>query len=97
MNRKIDRLVSKFKNGKERYHKSALFNTTIMSLAQGDDPLVLIDQLIEMTENVQKNMEEYIKTDTRQMVVRVETIGEEMVEITCPECGRIGELAIRYE
>lgn len=46
LNDKIDSLISKFENGKERYQQSAMFNRVINTLARGADPLIVIDQLI---------------------------------------------------
>lgn len=52
-------LISKFKNGEERYLNSALFKNTIEYLLRGSDPLDLIDQLISMIEDTKKDFLEY--------------------------------------
>lgn len=85
MERQINKLLSRFKDGNKRYHNSPLFNTTITSLAHGEDPLVIIDELMQITESVQKNFEEYMEHTQLPIVVRVEKeeIGEHE---KCPEC-----------
>jgi hypothetical protein len=57
---KLEALISQFKNGEERYRKSALVNQTINVLLMGVDPVSVIDNLISIIEVNQKSFEEYV-------------------------------------
>jgi hypothetical protein len=63
--KKTDEIIAKFKNGKERYQQSALFNKVVQMLVRDADPLEIIDQLITTTEDFQKAFEQYMHRDTR--------------------------------
>ncbi len=63
--KKTDEVVAKFKNGKERYQQSALFNMVVQMLVRDADHLEIIDQLITITDDTQKAFEQYIHRDTR--------------------------------
>lgn len=62
---KAEVIVSKFKDGQDRYKKSALFNRVVQSLVRGADPMEMIDQLITITEDTQKAFERYVERDDR--------------------------------
>lgn len=55
----IDELLLKFKDGQFRYKESALFHKVIDSLQHGSSFYDIIDQLIQITENNQKLLEEH--------------------------------------
>ena len=59
---KREELISKFKDGDKRYLESSLFNSVIHSLALGTDPLEIIDQLITVTEDTKKTLEDCLKS-----------------------------------
>jgi len=61
INNKLDELISKFKNGEERYRNSALMNKCVQTLARDGDPIELIDQLVEFLDSQNKQLEEMIK------------------------------------
>lgn len=48
--------IDKFQNGRERYSKSPTLNYVINSLSRGDDPITLIDQLIDMYDKSQEQL-----------------------------------------
>jgi hypothetical protein len=64
--------VSKVEDGPEKFYKSPLFNRVINALARDADPLDLIDSLVTMVESTQSAYDDYVKGDTRTLVVRVE-------------------------
>ena len=66
---KTDEVVSKFKNGKELYQKSALFNRSVQMLVRGVTEYELIEHLIYITEDSTKSFEEYIQRDRRPMMI----------------------------
>lgn len=43
----IDEIIDQFQNGRERFNTDPLFNTIVHSLAQGQNPLVMIDMLVK--------------------------------------------------
>jgi hypothetical protein len=63
--KKTDEIIAKFKNGKEHYQQSPIFNRVIQMLVRDEDPLVIIDHLIMLTEDTQKAFEQYIHRDIR--------------------------------
>jgi hypothetical protein len=64
LNNKIEKLVSKFENGWERYHKSAMFNSVINSMVRGADPLHIIDQVLKANDSVHDAFQKYVEGDT---------------------------------
>lgn len=56
----IDSYISKFKNGEERYNKSALVNKVINSLASGSNPYEIIDQLCQMNDDINDAFVDYM-------------------------------------
>lgn len=53
MNQKsIDDIINEFPNGWERFNNDAVFNTVIMSLYHGVDPLIIIDSLIKSNNEI---------------------------------------------
>lgn len=51
ININIDNLICKFPNGRERFLKSPHLNSVIQSLARGQDPIIVIDELLIIIEN----------------------------------------------
>jgi len=82
LNNKIEYLISKFENGKERYRKSAMFNQVINSLARGADPIHIIDQTLKANDIVHEEFKNYATNDTRPLVVsRGKLSREEFIEV----------------
>jgi len=48
----IDDLISKFPNGQERFNNDPIFHNIIYSLANGEDPLKIIDNLIKANNEI---------------------------------------------
>lgn len=57
---KTSEYITKFKDGEKRYRESPLFNQVIQMLVRDANPINIIDQLIQTTENTQKAFEEYM-------------------------------------
>lgn len=66
---KTDEIISKFKNGKERYKRSVLFNKVAQMLVRDMDPYEVIDQLIMSNEDFQNALEQYMHRDTRPVLI----------------------------
>ena len=62
--KKTDEILSKFKNGKNRFRESALFNRVVQMLVRDADPIEIIDQLITITDDTQKAFEQYMIRST---------------------------------
>lgn len=60
---KTSEYITKFKDGEKRYRESPLFNQVIQMLIRDVDPIDIIDQLIQTTENTQKAFDEYMVRD----------------------------------
>lgn len=67
--RKTDECIAQFKNGKELYQKSALFNSIVQVLVRGQSPYEVIEMLIQQSEDNHNAMVQYIHRDTRPMVM----------------------------
>jgi hypothetical protein len=50
MEESIKRILSKFRNGEERFNTSPLFRAVVSSLLRGSDPISLLDTLIERSD-----------------------------------------------
>lgn len=50
---RTDEIIAKFKNGRERYMESALFNQVVQMLVRDADVYMVIDQLIRVSEDCQ--------------------------------------------
>jgi len=59
-NQKLKEILSKFKDGEERYKKSPTFNVTVRALLNGTDPILIIDQLIQMNENTSALFDKFL-------------------------------------
>ena len=55
-----DELISKVENGEEKFLKNAMFNICVNSLAQGQEPIKIINELIILNDNLQKEFERYV-------------------------------------
>lgn len=61
----IDDLINKFKDGKERYLKSAQLNVVVNSLFHGGDMISVIDQLLLNMDSLQADYEKLINENGR--------------------------------
>jgi len=52
----LDEILSKFENGEERYMKDPLVHQVVDALISGQDPIVLISQVIEQFNVVKKRL-----------------------------------------
>jgi len=58
--RKTNEILAKFPNGEEKYKQSALFHQVVQMLVRLDDPYLVIEQLINVTEDTQHAFEHYL-------------------------------------
>lgn len=65
-----DETISKFKNGKMLYRKSALFNRSVQMLVRGVTVYDLIENIIQVTEDTTRSFEQYINRDDRPLTMR---------------------------
>jgi len=65
-----DETISKFKNGKVLYRKSALFNRSVQMLVRGVTVYDLIENIIQVTEDTTRSFEQYINRDDRPLTMR---------------------------
>ena len=63
-----DEVVDLFKNGKELYMKSPLFNKVVQMLVRRESPYEVIQQLIQCNEDSYNAMVAYIQRDTRPLI-----------------------------
>ncbi len=68
---KTSEYITKFKDGEKRYRESPLFNQVIQMLIRDVNPIDIIDQLIQTTENTQKAFEEYMVRDKSPMSCKI--------------------------
>jgi hypothetical protein len=57
---KAKEILQHFPNYEVRYNRSALFHQVIQMLVRTDDPYLIIDNLITLTEDTQKAFETYM-------------------------------------
>ena len=57
---KIDFLISKVNNGESRFQNSSLLNRSIQVLARGGDPIIIIDQLINIIDEQNELIKKYL-------------------------------------
>ncbi len=55
----IEYLLSKFKNGEERYRTEPHFHATVYALANGYDPIGLIDNLLQSNSDLTQKLQEH--------------------------------------
>jgi len=67
--KKTDEVLAKFKNGKELFRTSVLFNKTVQMLVRDTDPYEMIEALIKINENTQQSFEQHLMRDHRQLMV----------------------------
>lgn len=80
-NKRVE-FISRFKNGPERYNKYPMFQRVINLLTMGEDPIKIIDEVLEANDKVQAEFEKYANSDTRPLVVsRGKLSREEFIEI----------------
>ena len=61
---KTEEVLSKFKNGKELYHKSATFNIVVQQLVSGVDIYELLESVIQINSDTQNAFEQYMHRST---------------------------------
>lgn len=54
---KTDEVLSKFKNGKELFRKSTIFNIIVQQLVRGAEPYEVIEQLCVLNDSAMKSLE----------------------------------------
>lgn len=67
--RKTEEIINRFKNGKERYKRSALFNKVVQMLVRDVDEYEIIDDLINVAQDSTSALEQYIYRDTRPIII----------------------------
>jgi len=82
----FEELLGKFKNGQELYEKSALFNRVVRTLAAGQSPYELLEEVIVIADAIQENFTEYAKSDTRNLSITVskESYNRLLQEVPAP-------------
>lgn len=65
----INQVLSKFDNPFFRYNESVTFKNTVDSIVNGTDLFEIIDKLIEMNDNKQKEFEKYVSSDVRPILI----------------------------
>jgi hypothetical protein len=58
--RTIDEIINQFPNGRERFKVDALFNSVVMSLYYGEDPIKIIDSLIKSNNEVTESFRNHL-------------------------------------
>ena len=66
---KTEEVINRFKNGRERYHRSALFNKVVQMLVRGVDEYEIINDLINITQDSTNALEQYIYRDDRPIII----------------------------
>ena len=66
LHRKTNEVLSKFKNGKELYYKSAMFNQIVQCLVRGEDAYVLLEQTCLMHDSCVDALRHHIMVDAMQ-------------------------------
>jgi len=68
--KKLDELISKVDNGKQKYKKSPLFNKVVNCLAYKHEPIQIMSDLIDIIETQQDEFEKYQQGDTRPILIK---------------------------
>lgn len=58
-------ILKKFPDSEKKYQESALFHQVVQMLVRLDDPYLVIDQLINITEDTQRAFEQYLLKDPK--------------------------------
>jgi methanogenic corrinoid protein MtbC1 len=58
--RTIEEIINQFPNGVERFNNDALFNTVVMSLYYGEDPIKIIDSLIKSNNEITESFRNHL-------------------------------------
>jgi chorismate mutase len=67
---KTQEILKNFPNAEERMKQSALFNQVIQMMVRDLTPYQVIDQLITVTEDIQRAFEQYAIRDTRPISMK---------------------------
>jgi len=65
---KTDECIDRFKNGRERYKTSPVFNMVIQMLVRDMDPYEIIDQLCQTNDDQRKAFEQYVMRDNGRSI-----------------------------
>ncbi len=57
---KIDEIINKFKDGQERFKKDPLVHQSVMAIYHGQDPIEIIDQLINSNNEILEKLREIL-------------------------------------
>lgn len=57
----IEQMLSKVEHGKEKFNTSALFRASVETLARGQDPIIILDQIITIHEKLIQDHIELVK------------------------------------
>ncbi len=60
MYKKTDEIISKFKNGKELYHKSPMFNQVVQMLVRDVSFYDIIESIINSVDDTQRALEHHL-------------------------------------
>jgi hypothetical protein len=58
--RTIDEIINQFPNGRERFNVDPLFNSVVMSLYYGEDPIKIINSLIKSNNEVTESFRNHL-------------------------------------
>jgi hypothetical protein len=58
--RTIDEIINQFPNGRERFNVDPLFNSVVMSLYYGEDPIKIIISLIKSNNEVTESFRNHL-------------------------------------
>ncbi len=67
--KEITGLLMKVEDGDKLYLESSLFHQCINRLADGVEPIQIIRDIVVKQENFRKEMEDYMKMDTRPIII----------------------------
>jgi|GEM_PF-6315334 len=65
--RKTDEVISKFKNGKELYRKSPMFNQVVQMIVRDVDLYDIIESIVTTVDDTQKAFEHHLINDYRPL------------------------------
>jgi hypothetical protein len=61
--------LDKFENGRERFKKSAMFKQCIEVIARGQDPVIVLGQVIDALEKQAKEFEDYLMNGPGRSII----------------------------
>jgi hypothetical protein len=81
--KRTEKLIQDFQNGKERYLTEPLLHQIVDTLARGESEINIIDKLLEIIKNQQSRLSLESKSSefSKQCDVRIHTIKEVVMEL----------------